>query len=180
MVVAKPIADLAPKPPAANLCVIDKVLSNQLTEDEARQFGASAPEIVAFTLLALQQRLLQTQQATGPNTPSAAIPPDAKPNVKSKAAKKGDKKRGGQLGHPGTTRDPLPEPDRTREHQCEQCPDCGGELTRTTETRRRRSEDIPEDLKPVITEDILHRDYCPHCQICFSSPSVCMPGRDTH
>jgi len=74
MVVAKPIADLAIKPPAANLSVIDKVLSNQLTQDEAWQFSASVPEIVAFTLLALQQRLLQAQQATGPNTPSVARP----------------------------------------------------------------------------------------------------------
>ena len=34
----------------------------------------------------------------------------------------------------------------------------------TEETRRRRSEDIPEDLKRVISEDVIHRDYCPRSQ----------------
>ncbi|WP_261344143.1 IS66 family transposase [Rubripirellula tenax] len=56
------------------------------------------------------------------------------------------------------------QPDRTREHMLPCCPDCQGPLKRTGDTRKRRSEDIPEDLKPVITEDILHRDYCPACQ----------------
>ena len=74
------------------------------------------------------------------------------------------RKRGGQPGHAGRTREPLPEPDRIREHQLPRCPDCQGKLKRTGETRRRRSEDIPEDLKPVITEDVLHRDYCPQCR----------------
>ena len=74
------------------------------------------------------------------------------------------RKRGGQAGHAGRTRESLPEPDRIREHQLPRCPDCQGKLKRTGETRRRRSEDIPEDLKPVITEDVLHRDYCPQCR----------------
>src|SRR5690606_23854337 len=26
------------------------------------------------------------------------------------------------------------------------------------------SEDIPEDLKPVITKDVIHRDWCPACR----------------
>ena len=58
----------------------------------------------------------------------------------------------------------MPEPDRVREHHLPRCPDCQGKLKRTGATRRRRSEDIPEDLKPVITEDVLHRDYCPQCR----------------
>jgi hypothetical protein len=41
------------------------------------------------------------------------------------------------------------------------CPECQGKLVVTGETRSRRSEDIPEDLKPVVNEDIIYRDYCP-------------------
>lgn len=143
--------------------LLDKLLGNQLSELDAREFLSGDPECLVFTLLALQQRIAGLTQASGPHTPSAAIPPYQKPSPPRKPTKN-KKKRGGQPGHQGRTRAPLPDPDRTRTHQLEHCPDCGGELQRTGRTRTRRSEDIPADLKPVITEDTLHRDYCPHCQ----------------
>lgn len=141
---------------------LDKVMNNQLSESEAFALARSAPETIVFTMLALQQRIAGSAQATGPNTPSAAIPPYAKETAKPKSVK--GNKRGGQKGHVGRTRPPLPDPDRTREHQHDRCPECDGQLRRTGDTRTRRSEDIPEDLKPVITQDILHRDYCPRCK----------------
>lgn len=146
--------------------LLEKVLQNRLSAEDALRFASSAPECVAFTLLALQQRIASTQQAAGAHTPSAAVPPYAKANMAAAGAKSKSRrrKRGGQPGHAGRTREPLPEPDRVREHRLPVCPDCQGELKRTGETRRRRSEDIPEDLKPVITEDVLHRDYCPQCR----------------
>lgn len=146
--------------PPVDVSLLDKLLHNRLSEQEAREFVSGNPECMVFTLLALQQRIATSQQASGHNTPSSAIPPYAKP-TRSKHKKK---KRGGQVGHAGHTRDPLPDPDRTREHQHDRCPDCHGKLRRTGDTRSRRSEDIPEDLKPVITEDIVHRDYCPQCK----------------
>jgi transposase len=149
--------------PPINASLIDKLLNNQLSEAEARDFASSDPECTVFTLLALQQRIAQSSQATGPNTPSSAIPPYKKPAAKPKTSKAKKRKRGGQPGHAGRTRPPLVEPDRTREHACDCCPDCGGKLKRTGQTRTRRSEDIPEDLKPIITEDTIHRDYCPSC-----------------
>lgn len=149
--------------PPVDATLLDKLLSNQLSEADARQFASGDLECTVFTLLALQQRIAGGKPATGPNTPSSVIPPYEKPATKPKKTK-GKKKRGGQPGHPGRTRPPLPQRDRIRDHRCESCPDCGGQLKRTTETRTRRSEDIPEDLKPVITEDVLHRDYCPQCK----------------
>ncbi len=150
--------------PPVDTSLLDRLLHNRLSEDEARQFATTNPECIVFTLLALQQRLAGLSQSTGPNTPSSVIPPYQKPPIKPKPNQKGKKKRGGQPGHTGRTRDPLPTSDRTREHQCQRCPDCSGKLTRTGKTRSRRSEDIPEDLKPVITEDVIHRDYCPNCK----------------
>lgn len=138
----------------------DKLLNNRLSQQEALAFANSGPELIAFTMLALQQRLA----SISPHTPSSAIPPFAKPNSKSSGQSKEMKKRGGQPGHPGETRDALPSPDRTRNHQLDHCPECQGKLVVTGETRSRRSEDIPEDLKPVVTEDIIHRDNCPRCQ----------------
>ncbi|MCR9117425.1 MAG: IS66 family transposase [bacterium] len=112
--------------------------------------------------MAIQQRVAQSQQATGANQPSATIPPYEKNNASNRKSKH-KRKRGGKPGHQGTRR-PTRIPDRTREHQCENCPDCGGKLKRTDERRDRFSEDIPEDLKSVVTKDVIHRDYCPKCQ----------------
>jgi transposase len=150
--------------PPVDDSLLEKLLSNRLSEAEALKFASENPECIAFTLLALQQRLAGAGQTVGPNTPSSVVPPYQKPSKPIKSNAKGKKKRGGQPGHAGCTRDPLPAPDRTREHQSERCPDCNGELVRTGNTRSRRSEDIPEDLKPVITEDVIHRDYCPNCK----------------
>ncbi|WP_404309006.1 hypothetical protein [Neorhodopirellula lusitana] len=41
--------------PPVNASLIDKLLSNQLSEAEARDFAGRDPECTAFTLLALQQ-----------------------------------------------------------------------------------------------------------------------------
>jgi hypothetical protein len=37
-------------------------------------------------------------------------------------------------------------------------------LTRTNQTRPRITEDIPEQITPVVTEHTIHRDWCPRCQ----------------
>ena len=76
------------------------------------------------------------------------------------------KKPGRKPGHVGTRRPkPLPEHvDAHEEHQADCCPDCGGPLNRCAETRQRYIEDIPEDLQPVVTEHVIHRDWCPQCQ----------------
>lgn len=148
--------------PHVDAKLLDKLLSNQLSEAEARQFVSGDPECAVFTLLALQQRISGCKPESGSNTPSSAIPPYVKPKTKPRKSR-GKKKRGGQVGHAGRTRPPLLDPDRTRDHRLEPCPDCAGKLKRTTQKRARRSEDTAENLKPVITEETIHRDYCPAC-----------------
>ena len=106
-----------------DVTLLDKVMNNQLSECDALALARLEPEIIAFTMLALQQRIAGTTQSTGPNTPPSTIPPFSKPAAKPS---KGKEKRGGQAGHTGRTRPPLPDPDRTREHQHDRCPDCDG------------------------------------------------------
>ena len=139
---------------------VDRFLAGKASEAETRQLINGDPEIAAFTLLAIQKRIA-AGTSTGANTPSAAIPPYAKAQSKPSKAKS---KRGGQNGHPGRRRHTPPKPDRTREHRATECPDCGTKLRDTGEVRDRYSEDIPEDLKPVITRDVIHRDDCPACK----------------
>jgi transposase len=67
-------------------------------------------------------------------------------------------------GHPGAAR-PRPERiDRHETHQLPACPTCGGTLTRTGRTRTRLVEDVPENLKPEVTQHTIHRDWCPCCK----------------
>jgi transposase len=91
--------------------------------------------------------------------PSGVVPPYAKPPAAPRR-----KRPGARAGHPGVAR-PRPEAiDRHETHQLAACPDCGGSLTRTGRKRTRLVEDIPDNLKPDVTEHTIHRDWCPRCK----------------
>lgn len=112
-----------------------------------------------FFLLQLSTTLGTPAPAGGAHTPSGTVPPYAKP-----AAPPRRKTRGAVTGHPGAAR-PRPEQiDRHETHQLPACPTCGGTLTRTGRTRTRLVEDIPENLRPEVTEHTIHRDWCPCCK----------------
>lgn len=141
---------------------VERFLAALVTEEESRKFALQSVEVIAFTLLTIQARIGDQQTQAGPNTPSSTIPPYEKPAPKPKP--KNRRKRGGQAGHTGRSRTRPLQPERTRTHRLKNCPDCGTKLRPTSETRERFSEDIPEDLKPVVTKDVIHRDYCPCCK----------------
>jgi transposase len=128
----------------------------------AAQLEAALPTdraAIIFLMLQLSAAIAGPAPASGAHQPSGSIPPYAKPSAPSRR-----KKRGAQLGHTGAAR-PQPEQiDRRETHRLPACPACGGALTRTTRTRTRIVEDIPDDLKPVVTEHTIHRDWCPCCQ----------------
>ena len=149
--------EIAAKEPGIDSEFVDRFIAGSITENESRRFSQQPSEVIAFTMLAIQQRIAQSR---GANVPPATIPAYEKPGPKSGKAKK-KRKRGAQPGHKGSSRKPPPEPDRTRTQKLDNCPDCGGKLKDTGDTRDRLSEDIPEDLKPVVTKDIIHRDWCP-------------------
>lgn len=114
---------------------------------------------VIFLMLQLSAAIAGSTPAGGAHQPSGSLPPYAKPSAPPHR-----KKRGAQPGHIGAAR-PRPEQiDRRQTHQLPACPDCGGVLTRTKRTRTRIVEDIPADLKPVVTEHTIHRDWCPCCR----------------
>lgn len=137
-------------------------LGPNLTADEARAIYAQGEEAVVFALLELAARLLRSQNQTAsvssPATPSGMKPIHQKPN----ASKRG-KKPGRKAGHKGSRR-PAPEVvHEHKEHRAACCPHCQGPLKRCAQTRVRYTEDIPEDIQPVVTEHTIHRDWCPHC-----------------
>ena len=137
------------------------VLGPALTEQQAWDIYRQGEEAVVFALLSLAQKMVEPPPSPGvaPTTPSATIPPDLKPNVDGRR-----KRPGRKVGHPGSRR-PTPEIiDRHVDHRLPCCPDCQGPLTRTNQTRTRITEDIPEQITPVVTEHTIHRDWCPHCR----------------
>jgi len=144
---------------------LDLPLGPALTEQQAREIFAQGEEAVVFALLALAKWAAQGNPASDSN--SHAAPSGMKPtHLKPSTTGKRTKKPGRKPGHVGTRR-PKPPPERAdarEEHQADCCPNCGGPLNRCVETRQRYIEDIPQDLRPVVIEHVIHRDWCPQCQ----------------
>lgn len=134
-----------------------------LTEEQARGIFALGEGAVVFALLELTKQLADARGAEAaaearPSTPSGMIPVYEKPPVKPRK-----KRPGAKVGHPGSRRAVPERIDRRETHQLPSCPDCGGRLKRTGDTRKRYTEDIPE-VRPEVTEHTIHRDWCPACQ----------------
>ena len=134
-----------------------------LTEAQARAIYRQGEEAVVFALLT-QSKLIDEARglsAPAPHTPSAMVPVYAKPAVPPRAR---GKSPGREAGHEGAHRAPPSHIDQTRTHRAAHCPDCGGALRRCAQRRSRYIEDIPPDLQPVVTEHVIHRDWCAHCR----------------
>lgn len=144
--------------------LIQAALRGTLTKAQARQLYAEGPETVVLALLAASQRIAELQRPAveprpSPSTPSGMVPPYAKPNTPRR-----QRQPGARPGHPGARRTPPRRINQQQEHQLPCCPQCGGRLQRCQRTRTRVIEDIPEFIEPVVTEHLLHRDYCPQCK----------------
>jgi transposase len=141
-------------------------LGLDLTEAQAREIFRQGEEAVVFALLHQAQLLAEAQQrqvsashTVSPSTPSGMQPVYTKPPTATRRKRPGRKD-----GHAGAWRSRPEHADQTREHRLPCCPHCRGELQRCQQVRRRYIEDIPADIKPVVTEHVIHRDWCPHCR----------------
>ena len=134
--------------------VVESIRRGEFSEADAARLYREGEEAVKFVLLALAAR------AASPHAPSSATPVYEKPAAKRQKPKP----RGGKPGHEGKRRAKPERIDRWETHQARACPDCGGKLKRTGDTRTRHTEDIPGDLKPVATEHTIHSDWRPRCK----------------
>jgi len=156
---------------------LEKILSaGPLTEEQADALYRQGPEAVRFALLTLSARLAAVEKGSAApslSTPSGMVPPYLKPSHPSRRKKP----PGRPKGHPGVRRGPPPDIHRRVKHTLKHCPNCGSQLGPPTETRRRIIEDIPEDIRPVVTEHSIDRTYCPTCKH-FVEPPVtdALPG----
>jgi transposase len=141
-------------------------LGSGLTEAQAREIVRQGEESAVFALLQLAQLLAEAQgraapppNTVSPSTPSGMIPVYTKPPAPTRRQRPGRKN-----GHPGVWRTRPERVDQTQDHRLACCPHCQGVLQRCRQTRRRYIEDIPQDLRPVVTEHVIHRDWCPQCR----------------
>ena len=136
-----------------------------LTEARAREIYRQGEEAVVFALLRQARFLAESQgQATPPQTISPSTPSGMRPVYSKATVSARHKPPGRKRGHPGVCRIRPERVDQTREHRLGCCPHCKGALKRCQGTRTRYIEDIPENIQPVVTEHVIHRDWCPQCR----------------
>ena len=145
--------------------LITAALDGTLTEEQAKQLAGVDDELGKLAWLAAAKRIAELLAKTqGPPKIDPATPSGQRPIYTKPPAPKRKGKPGAKPGHAGARR---PEPqriDQRKEHRLECCPGCGGQLQRCDRARTRTVEDILEDLRTVVTEHTVHRDYCPACK----------------
>jgi len=163
-------------------------VGQSLTEAQAREIYRQGEEAVVFFMLQQQARLFaqsqqmlaqsrqlaESQMSTAVQGVSAAslkanvisptVPSGMQPVYTKASVPKRRKRPGRKAGHQGVRRERPERIDRVKEHRLASCPECHGQLRRCDRIRRRYTEDIPQDIKPQVTEHVIHRDWCPKCR----------------
>jgi len=140
--------------------IIDAVLRGDVSETQAERVYELGRDAVTAFVLATAKRITEMGPAPGPHTPSASIPPYAKPS----APTRGRKRPGARAGHKGRRR-PTPEPDQRIEVEAlTRCPECGGPVMPATRRRTRTIEDMPAEARITATEYAIPSHWCPACR----------------
>ncbi len=115
-------------------------------------------------VLTVQEQLLEKINQTSKNS---SLPPSSDPPgvEKKRPIKKSGKKRGGQPGHQGKSRElyPIEECSSVIEHHPKQCPSCGEALSGCdTNPYRHQIVEIPP-ISPIVVEHRLYQLTCISC-----------------
>jgi predicted RNA-binding Zn-ribbon protein involved in translation (DUF1610 family) len=146
------------------------LLAGGFNEETARKLYAQGEEIAIFVMMqlaaiAMKTGMLNTTNGVHPNDIHPSEPSGSVAVFLKEPCKKRRKKPGAKPGHQGAHRPPPENITRHVTHVTTCCPDCGGKLNkRRSTTRKRYIEDIPDDIKPEITEHTIQQDYCPKCR----------------
>jgi transposase len=134
----------------------------RLVEEMAQQIEQQDKKLTE--VLIVQEHLLEKINRTSENSsspPSSDLPGFGKKPVKQKSGKK----RGGQPGHKGNSRDlyPIEECSEVIEHHPEECANCRATLTGVdTNPYRHQIVEIPP-ISPIVIEHRLHQLTCTEC-----------------
>ncbi|AFZ28439.1 Transposase IS66 family (plasmid) [Cylindrospermum stagnale PCC 7417] len=134
----------------------------KLVEEMAQQIEQQSKKLTE--VLSVQEQLLEKINRTSVN--SSSPPSSDPPGFGKKWQKtKSGKKRGGQPGHKGNSRDlyPIEECSSVIDHHPEECGNCGATLTGVdTNPYRHQIVEIPP-ISPIVIEHRLHQLTCIGC-----------------
>jgi len=145
--------------------LVTAALDGTLTDEQAEQLAAIDRDLIKLAFLAAAKRVAELQaKLGGPPKIDPATPSGQRPIYTKPTAPKRKRKPGAKPGHAPAHRPTPKRIDERKEHRLERCPCCGGELQRCNRTRTRTTEDFLKNLRAVVTEHTVHRDYCPACK----------------
>jgi transposase len=148
-------------------------LREQVAERDQRIAEAEKRIAEAEKQIADLERQLATRKR---NSTNSSKPPSSDglagaQRRRGSARKRSGRKPGGQPGHMGQERQRVEKPDRTEEVLPRQCKHCGTALPQALEQRHTVGEvfcrqviDLPEIIRPVVTEYQYPKVVCPCCQ----------------
>ena len=114
----------------------------------------------------LQNRVKELEKKLGLNSQNSHKPPssDGLKRIIKNNREKGEKKTGGQQGHPGTTLEMVETPDKIIEHKVTNCAYCGTGLGEIAAIKyyRRQVFDLPA-VQVQVTEHRIDVKKCPVC-----------------
>lgn len=122
------------------------------------------------TIAKLIERIVELERRLGLNSNNSGKPPSSdglkKPVRIQSLREKSGKKCGGQLGHQGSTLEQVGNPDSIEHYQTTHCPRCNTDLTNTPviDVCKKQVFDIPEIVKPIVTEHQFEVKCCPCCR----------------
>lgn len=143
-----------------------------ITDEDWRKTPASVKRFVVALVQRveyLERRVEELEEKLNTNSSNSSKPPSSDPPwAKKRKRKKGKgRKRGGQPGHEGKTRELVPadEVDKTIKCQPSGCEHCGCKDIETTEGDyvRHQQFELPE-IKPIVIEYRQYRYWCPDCE----------------
>lgn len=115
------------------------------------------------------ERIAELERRLGLDSSNSGNPPSSdglkKPVRVQSLREKSGKKCGGQLGHQGSTLEQVENPDSIKHYQTTHCPHCNTDLTNAPviDVCKKQVFDIPEIVKPIVTEHQFEVKRCPCC-----------------
>jgi transposase len=116
---------------------------------------------------ALRTKVAELEEKLRTDSSNSSMPPSSDPpsKEKKKRKEKGKRKRGGQPGHEGKTRELLPKEQVDEFVDCppEQHCECGGEVHVDEQNPERRQQLVVPKIKPWVKEFLIYSGICEKC-----------------
>lgn len=153
--------------PDAMVALVEQLLVTQTLLEQ---------QVIALTTRVKELETRLKKDSHNSHQPPSSDGPAKRPRPRS-LRKRSGKKSGGQVGHPGTTRELVATPDVVIPHLPTVCVGCGASLECASEVSRERRQviEIPAP-RPEVTE---HQAVQKACPICYSVTSAAFPAAVT-